>query len=130
MSAQTIIHSSIGSIRQELQKNFLKNADAYILNKSFALGEGYSYYSQADSSILYDILQSNDCEILTLVKKEIERIEDAEPKKVKKYSEEIVEKANQNLYELWLSRGNRGSKDEFLDLILKDEELKLENTDW
>lgn len=34
------------------------------------------------------------------------------------------------LYSLWLSRGNTGTLNEFLDLLLKDEDLKAELTNW
>lgn len=131
MSAQTILHPSIESMREEFEKNFQKNANSYVLKKRFELGKGYCRFNQADSSILYDILQSNDCEIIDLVNKEIEKIENEDPKnKKKKYSEELTYNRNVNLYQLWLSRGNTGSLDQFLDLILKDEELKLEKADW
>jgi len=34
------------------------------------------------------------------------------------------------LYSLWLSQGNTGTLAEFLELILKDEDLKLELNNW
>jgi len=34
------------------------------------------------------------------------------------------------LYSLWLSQGNTGTLAEFLELILKDEDLKAELTNW
>ena len=43
----------------------------------------------------------------------------------------ITSSVNSNeLYSLWLSRGNIGTLNEFLDLLLKDEELKAELTNW
>lgn len=43
----------------------------------------------------------------------------------------ITNTVNTNsLYSLWLSQGNTGTILEFLDLILKDEELKAELTNW
>lgn len=35
-----------------------------------------------------------------------------------------------NLYTVWLNRGNVGTIEEFLDLLLKDEDLKLELNNW
>ena len=129
MSAQTIIHPSIDSMREEAQKLFLKNADKYLLKRGFGLGESYSSFEQADAVMLYDIIQSNDCELLSLVKKELERIEDAEPTK-KKCSEELTVASNTNLYQLWLSRGNIGTMDDFLDLILADEKANWDEINW
>lgn len=130
MSAQTIIHPSIDSMRKESQKLFLKNADKYLLEKNFGLGKGYCSFEQADAVMLYDIIQSNDCEMLTLIKKEIERIEDEDPTCKKKCSVEMDQVSNLNLYELWLSRGNIGTMNDFLNLILADEKANWDEIKW
>ena len=116
MSAQTIIHPTITSMRKEAQELFLKNADKYLLERNYGLGEGYCSFEQADAVMLFDMIQSNDCDLLTLIKTEIERIEDTDCEN--KCSDEIDTTCNSNLYELWLSRGNIGTMEDFLNLIL------------
>ena len=123
MSAQTIIHPTVDSMREEAQKLFLKNADKYLLERNMGLGEGYCDFEQADAAMMFDIIQSNDCEVLTLIKKEIERVEDNDPTCKKKCSTELTNSSNLNLYELWLSRGNIGTMEDFLNLILADEKV-------
>lgn len=130
MSAQTIIHPSIDSMREESQKLFLKNADKYLLDRDFGLGESYCRFGQSDAVMMFDIIQSNDCELLTLVKKEIERIEDDDPTCKKKCSTELTQTSNLNLYELWLSRGNIGTMNDFLNLILADEKANWDEIKW
>jgi len=130
MSAQTIIHPSIDSMREESQELFLKNADKYLLERNFGLGEGFCDFEQADATMMFDIIQSNDCELLTLIKKEIERIEDEDPNCKKKCSTELTDASNLNLYELWLSRGNIGTMNDFLNLILADEKADWDEINW
>ena len=129
MSAQTIIHPSIDSLKEEAEKLFIKNADKYLLKRRFTLGEDFCSFEQSDAVMLFDIIQANDCELLTLIKKELNSYEDEDTVK-KKCSEEIQFTANQNLYQLWLSRGNVGTMDEFLDLILADEKANWDEIKW
>jgi hypothetical protein len=129
MSAQTIIHPSITSIKEESEKLFIQNADKYLFKRRFELGEGYCSYEQFDAAIIYDIIQANDCELLTLIKKELERYEDDETIK-KKCSTELTQTSNLNLYELWLSRGNIGTMNDFLNLILADEKANWDEISW
>ena len=117
MSQQTILHPTIDSLKEEAEKTFIKNADKYLLKRRFALGDDYCSFEQADAAMIFDIIELNNCNILTLIKKELESIEDLEDEK-KKCSEEVKLTANENLYELWLSRGNCGSMEDFLDSIL------------
>ena len=130
MSAQTIIHPSIDSMRKEAQELFLKNADKYLLDRNYGLGEGFCSFEQADAVMMFDIIESNDCDLLTLVKTEIERIEDADPNCKKKCSTELDITSNLNLYELWQSRGNVGTMDDFLNLILADEKANWDEINW
>lgn len=140
MSAQTIIHPSITSIKKEAEDTFIKNANKHILKKNFALGEGYCSFEQLDAALTYDIIRYGKCNLLKIIEEGIESYEDAEKSKNKttslkkengyRISETIKEEDYSVIYKLWLSKGNSGTIDEFLNLILKDEELKLESNNW
>lgn len=71
MSAQTILHPSIESLKKELEKTLTSNAKNYILKKNFALGEGYCEFEQKDAELLYDIIETGNCELLKNIKNEL-----------------------------------------------------------
>lgn len=129
MSAQTIIHPSISSIKEESEDLFIKNADKHLLERRFRLGDGYCRYEQLDAAIIYDIIQSNDCELLNLIKEELEKVETADQIE-DKYSEHIIDNAHDNLYELWLNEGNSGTKQQFLDLAFEDTKADWDEIKW
>ena len=129
MSAQTIIHPSIKSIKEDSEKLFIKNADKYLLERRFNLGEGYCTYEQFDAAIIYDIIQSNDCELLTLIKKQLEEVE-TNSELEDKYSDHIIGNAHDNLYDVWLNEGNSGTKQQFLDLAFEDTKADWDEIKW
>lgn len=129
MSAQTIIHPSAISMREQAEDTFIKNADKYLFKRMYGLGEGYCNFEQQDSTIIYDIIQSNDCELLSLIQKELEETETSVEIRTG-YSEHIIENAEDNLYELWLSQGYSGSKRDFLNQALVDEKANWDEIKW
>ena len=72
MSAQTILHPTIESLKEEAEKTLTDNAKKYILKKNFALGEGYCNFKQKDAELLYDMIETDNCEVINILKKEIE----------------------------------------------------------
>lgn len=129
MSAQTIIHPSISSMAKEAEDMFIDNANKLILDEHYALGKGYCEFEQLDSAIIYDIIQSNNCQLLDCINKELERIEDDEDKEARPELD-LYSTSNQSLYELWLSRGNIGTMNDFLNLILADEQANWDEIKW
>jgi len=128
MSAQTIIHPTIASIRKESEDSFIGNAKKLLFQDDYALGDGYCSFEQADAAMIYDIIKSNNCKLLNLIKIEIDRVEDKDPEK--RDPLDMLSTSNQNLYELWLSRGNVGTMEDFLNLILADEKANWDEINW
>lgn len=128
MSAQTIIHPSISSMRKEAEDLMIANANKYILQSDYALGEGYCNFGQTDAEIIYDIIQYNNCHLLNLIKKEIESIEDSE-KRSGTYLD-IHENSAQSLYELWLSKGNMDTIENFLNIVAEDTKANWDTLKW
>lgn len=129
MSAQTIIHPSISSMVTEAEDAFIKNSEKLLLEDFYALGKGYCNFEQADAAMLYDIIQTNNCGLLDLINKELHRIED-DPEEDKRPKLDIYTRSNQSLYELWLSKGNMGTMEDFLCLILADDKANWDEIKW
>lgn len=137
MSAQTIIHKSIDSIKLEAEDVIIKNANNHILKKIYALGDGYCSFDVLDAILTWDIINLNNCELAKIINKKIEEVEDVSYKLKYKdsvnYTTEVestknnVEESITTLYDLWISKGNSGTIDEFLALILKDNDF---SADW
>lgn len=133
MSAQTIIHKSIDSIKLEAEDVIIKNANNHILKKIYALGDGYCSFDVLDAILTWDIINLNNCELAKIINKKIEEVEDTSCE-VKcdnsinyttevKTTKDCIKDNSNTLYELWLSKGNSGTLDEFLTLILKDDDF-------
>ena len=119
MSAQTIIHPTIDSLKKEAEDSFIDNATKYLLQRRFHLGDGYCSMDQIDARMMFDIIERNNCDIIQLIKEDLEKIEEDLPE-YQKCSDQIALTANQNLYELWLCRGNIGTYDDFLKTIFSN----------
>ena len=124
MSAQTVIHPSIESIKKEAEESFLINADKYLLEADYALGTGYCSFEQADAAFLCDIINYNNCSLLNSLSNEIERYEDSDSYSSDYIYEDYSESTSTDtLYSLWLNRGNTGTRDEFLTILLDDNKV-------
>ena len=129
MSAQTIIHPTISSIRDESKDTFIDNAKKHVLLEDYALGEGYCGFEVADACLIYNIIETNNCDLLNLIKIEIERIEDCTDCE-KGDPLNILATSNESLYDLWISRGNIGSMEDFLNLVLGDIKANWDEISW
>lgn len=138
---QTINHISVASMTKEALTNLTKNADKFLLKKRFKLGEGECPFNQKDSSLLYDIIETNRCEIFDDINKVIREgasciyqveldipNEDSVLTSLRKANNGSTSK--DTLYSLWLSRGNSGTMDSFLDLLLEDEKVEWAEINW
>lgn len=63
MSVQSIIHKSIQSIQDTSVENFIENSNKYLRKRRFELGNGYDRFNQADSAMLYDMIDLEYCEL-------------------------------------------------------------------
>lgn len=141
MSAQTILHPTIGSLKKESQNQFIENAKKLLLKENFALGSGYCMDNQLDALLTNDILSLNNCNISIKIHGKIHETEDS-CEKINLYEESNeyinVPRTNKRkstqedtLYKLWINKGNKGSLEDFLDTILKDDEVEWEgNIKW
>lgn len=118
MSAQTIIHPTINSLREEAVGTIIANANKYIFKENYALGEDYCDFEQLDACMTYDIIETNNCALLSIIQKGIESIDDSCEEDDSNHLD-LVATSNQSLYDLWLSKGNIGTMDNFLSIILK-----------
>lgn len=126
---QTIIHPSISSIREEAIDIIMYNANRYMLQSDYGLGDGYCDFEQMDAEITVGIINRNNCELLGLISKEIERVEKDDKKEKKEYLD-IYSTSHKSLYDLWLSKGNVGTPEQFLNLILTDEKVNWDEVSW
>lgn len=131
MGAQSIIDISITSIKDKEEDNLIKNAEKYIFNKYYKLGEAPCSFDYLDSTKIYNIIEKNICALNSLINAKLQGLEDCETSEreqltLKTTNFNMVNNSNKNtdsLYGLWLSRGNNGSMDYFLDLILKNDDI-------
>jgi len=138
MSAQSIKHKTISGLKEEAEKSIIKSANDYLLKRLHSLGEGHCDFYYQDTSFVYEIIQTNNCDLLNLLNKVIEEgsQEYSESfiqlnQSISTYYNETGIPPNTNtLYKLWLSRGNTGSMDDFLDILLSDEKVELEQDNW
>lgn len=124
MSAQTIIHPTINSLKEEAVGTIIANAKKYVLKENYALGEDYCEFEQLDACMTYDIIKTNNCALLTIIQQEIENVE---------YDSEhlyLSDTSNKSLYDLWLSKGNIGTMDDFLNTLLADVSADWGEVKW
>lgn len=138
MSAQSIEHKTIQGIQQEARNNTIKNSDKYMLERFYRLGDGYCRFEQGNNSFINEIIETNNCDLLNLINKVIEDGPCKTSDSISKLNQDVsiyedttkYTTSKDTLYSLWLSRGNIGSMDVFLDTLLTDEKVELEDNNW
>lgn len=127
---QSIQDITLRSIGEDALKAMAENANKYILKNDFRLGEGYCEFLQRDSEILYSIIDANYCELNSILEDSIEGVGAIHRPKCKKTDSIPRTASDSGLYELWISRGNSGSMDDFLDAIFYDEKMNWYEINW
>lgn len=132
--SQTIIHKTINSIRLNLLDTIKSNSKKLIFIEDYLLGENYCEFEQEDALYLLDIIEMDNRELNCIIRSDIEGtlVEDSlDIKSVLKGTD--FENTNislynsqMTLYNLWLSKGNIGSLNDFLNLILGDNRSQWE----
>lgn len=138
MSAQSIIHPTIYSMFKEAEDAIISNAKKYIFKRNFALGDGYCDFEQLDAAITHDIISTNNCHLLSCIQTQLEDSttddEDIETLSEISNTSSITYNISSNqtttLYNTWLAQGNTGTINDFLDLLLKDEDVQLIQNNW
>ena len=132
MSAQSIIVKSIKSIKEEAEKNILKNAKKYLLKEDYLLGKGHCSFSTMDSFKTLNIIDKNNCNLNNSIEAVLENFQGEEYNKeeILTNNPSINNKKESSLYELWKAKGNSGSKDDFLNQITSDTKADWDEIDW
>lgn len=71
MSAQSIYIRKRHTVREEAEKEILKQADNYLYKKRFMLGEGVKANKRNKALIILDFICKENCEIIQLIDKEL-----------------------------------------------------------
>tara|TARA_R110002012_G_scaffold295939_1_gene492782 strand:+ start:184 stop:603 length:420 start_codon:yes stop_codon:yes gene_type:complete len=139
MSAQTIMHPSIASIKKDAEDLFISSTTKLILKDDYGLGNSYCEFDMIDACMMYEIISINNCTINCVIQQQIDSIGDEE-EYCSTYDEDFnlnlstggtaSSSTTDSLYQLWLSRGNSGTEVEFSDLLLKDEDVQLLQNNW
>ena len=127
---QTINHISIASMTKDALNNLTNNADKFLLKKRFKLGEGECSFNQKDNSLLYDIIETNRCDIFDDINKTIKEGASCTHEVCLGDNKAPYVPSTDTLYQLWLSRGNSGSMSDFLDILLEDEKVEWAEINW
>ncbi len=72
MSAQTIIHPSITSIKKKAEDTLIDIANKNILKEYYALGDGYCDFDYLNAALTIDIINTNSCVLYSIINSEIE----------------------------------------------------------
>ena len=72
MSVQTILHISINTLAEEALKGTIANANKFLLHKRFKLGEGYCEEEEFRNSMINEMMQINNCDLISHINNIIE----------------------------------------------------------
>lgn len=64
MSVQTIINNSVENLSQKALEGTVNNANKFILQQRFKLGNGYCEKDQFHNSIINEIMQITTCDLV------------------------------------------------------------------
>lgn len=132
MSQQSIHSVNYESISKGVEKALLSAQNKNNLYARFALGKEENEDVIEHNSIMYDILKNANCHIVDLVN----ALQQPNFKKTKygiKDGAIVIEDNSDQLYKIWLSKGNIGSIGDFFDSITKNTVDNLtiwEDVEW
>lgn len=72
MSVQTIIHNSKGSLVDDAVHGTIKNANKFLLEKKYRLGEGFCEKDQFHNSMILEIMKTTTCELIEHINAAVE----------------------------------------------------------
>lgn len=134
MSTQSILVKSVDTIKNEIDKKLLINAEKYILKKKIELGKGVNKKLVKHQLRILSFICTENCELINSINNQIEgkkQDNSFEPKfrnigytPVCNADQKITSKQEDTLYRIWLSRGNTGSIEEFLDVVLENDRVE------
>lgn len=69
MSVQSILNITTDSLKENALKETLSNANKLVLQERFKLGQGYCEEEQFKNSLLTEIFQVNNCELISFIER-------------------------------------------------------------
>lgn len=131
MSTQSLHTNTIASLSESLIKDIQDNTKKLLLKERFRLGEGMCETSQAHALKLCEIIEKNNCVLDNYLLKIMRYGPDC------KYDANVTvtggDSTNQqaeDLYGVWLGRGNKGNYDAFLDMLFNVNVDVWEEAEW
>ena len=112
----------------DLTEKLNKNSKKIIFKEDYLLGEDYCELEQEDALYILRLIEMSNSDLNCMIRSDIEgtlvkdgldvqsvlRGTDFEGTDISIYNNQLT------LYTLWLSKGNKGSLNDFLDCLLKD----------
>lgn len=128
MSIQSIITKDIDLLKKENLIDIIKHGDNYMFYKRFALGCNVDKDAFEYDCDLYEVLHTENCDILKLLQSKIEgNILELNNKTLSAVSQYSI--SFEELYNRWLAQGNTGNFDFFLDVLINGG-VTLEKNGW
>jgi len=129
MSQQSINTIGYDSTVKDVEKAILISYNKKNLYEKFALGKEDDEDVIAHNSIMYDILKNATCHVIDLLialqqpdfKKREYKIKDGAI---------VIEDTNDQLYKIWLSRGNKGTVQNFFNSVIQNNPPVWEEVEW
>src|SRR5690606_4910794 len=127
-SAQSIIKTDLNSVKKHTEENILEASEKYMFKKRFLLKEDYNKHKFKFYSLLNDILNTENCDLIELLENTIEgdilKLENKNISPISQYNLSFEE-----LYNRWLLQGNTGNFDYFLNTLINNG-VTLEKNGW
>jgi len=127
-SAQSIIKTDLNSVKKHTEENILEASEKYMFKKRFLLKEDYNKHKFKFYSLLNDILNTENCDLIELLENTIEgdilKLENKNISPISQYNISFEE-----LYNRWLLQGNTGNFDYFLNTLINNG-VTLEKNGW
>lgn len=128
MGIQSVTDKNLDSVKKENISDIKDASEKYMYFKRFALGCNYDKDRFVFDNMLYDILNSNNCDIEELlestIKGDILKLNNKTLSSASQYSVSF-----EDLYNRWLNQGNTGDFDVFLNVIINGG-VVLEKSGW
>ncbi len=131
MSTQSINKKNIENTYKEVQDSIIENTKKLVLQEGFALGEGMCEEEQKHNLKLYSIISKENCTLDDYLFQIITKGPDCEYKvDIDIIGDSDTAQPAEDLYQIWLMRGNTGDYNDFLDMLFNVNVDVWETNEW
>ena len=118
MSSQSIYIQTIDTVKEQLEKDILKQAKNFLLCKRFMLGKGVNRKQRNHALMAMSYICTENCELIRYINKGLKGCE--------------IEMDVNSTYNLWQANGKTGTKTCFVQAAAKDcsDCMIWENKEW